>query len=152
MAVRSSAGGASRAASGLPSDLVSPQQRSPRAPGKFTLPPERRLRKASDFQAVRSGGKSWANPLLALRYRPNGLDETRFGFSVGKRVGNAVVRNRVKRRLRECVRQTLLKNGWDLVFMARQPAAQASYQELAHSAQELLAKAGVLSQDARERH
>ncbi|MBI4197877.1 MAG: ribonuclease P protein component [Chloroflexi bacterium] len=137
-------GDASRAASGLPSDTHLQTADGPRRSPSFSLPPERRLRKASDFQAVRNSSKSLANPLLALRYRPNGLNLTRLGFSVGKRLGNAVVRNKVKRRLRELTRQAPLKAGWDLIFTARSLAAQASYLQLAQSASDLLSRAGLL--------
>lgn len=142
--MRSFTGDASRAASGLPSDTHLRPAGGPRRSASFSLPSERRLRKASDFQAVRNSSKSLANPLLALRYRPNGLDLTRLGFSVSKRLGNAVVRNKVKRRLREIMRQAPLKVGRDLVFTARPLAAQASYRQLAQAARDLLSRAGLL--------
>ena len=59
---------------------------------------------------------------------------------MGRRVGKAVVRNRVKRRLREVVRQADLQEGWDLVLIARGPAAQADLRQLQQSVQELLAR------------
>lgn len=62
--------------------------------------------------------------MLAVRVLPNGRAESRYGFAIGKRVGNAVVRNRVKRRLREAVRALAPGGGWDVVIIAR-PAATA---------------------------
>ncbi|GEM_PF-162300 len=150
MVEKYSGDGVSRAAPALPSSPEYPQQRRQRPPAQFAFSSDRRLRKASEFQAVRNSGKSWAHPLLVLRSRPNGLAVTRFGFSVAKRIGKAVVRNKVKRRLRECVRQAPVKGGWDVVFIARQPAAQATYQELVRDALELLGRAGLLTKDERE--
>lgn len=75
---------------------------------------------------------------------PNSLTVSRCGLSVGKRVGKAVVRNRVKRRLREIVRFAPLKPGWDLVLIARTPSASASFAELKGAVTELLIRAKIL--------
>ena len=102
----------------------------------------RRLRKTREFAAVRRTGRSWVNGLLVLRIAAN--DETgltRVGFSVGRRVGKAVIRNRVKRRLKEIVRQRDIAGSWDIVITARAPAAQASYRELERSVEQLLSRA-----------
>ncbi|MEK7777204.1 MAG: ribonuclease P protein component [Chloroflexota bacterium] len=111
---------------------------------------DRRLRKRADFQVLLSEGKSWANRLLVLKARPNGMSTSRVGFSISKRVGNAVIRNRVKRRLREVVRQADLQDGWDLVFIARGPAAQADFSQAQGAAYELLRRARVLCDDRKE--
>lgn len=60
----------------------------------------------------------------------NGLDVTRFGYAVGKEVGNAVVRNRVRRRLKAIARGLCIGPGWDIVVMARQGAGGLSYSDL----------------------
>lgn len=75
----------------------------------------------------------------------NGSGPTRIGFSVSKRVGDAVTRNRVKRRLREAVRRrlTLLAGGWDLVVTARPTAATVQYRELAAELDNLFGRAGL---------
>lgn len=78
---------------------------------------------------------------MVVRAAPNGLDITRYGFAVSRRVGNAVVRNRVKRRLREVMRQAALLTGWDIVVIARNPAALADYNSLKRTVGELLTKA-----------
>ena len=106
---------------------------------------EQRLRKASDFAAVRREGQSWADRLIVLAARRNGLGVTRFGFTVGKRVGNAVARNRIKRRLREASRLSDVQQGWDLVFIARSGSASADYRMLSKSARELFRRARILN-------
>ncbi len=72
---------------------------------------------------------------------PNGLSISRCGFSVGKRVGKAVVRNKVKRRLREIVRLTPIHPGWDIVLIARQAAVAAGYADLNATVTRLLERA-----------
>ena len=105
---------------------------------------ERRLRKTQDIGRVMREGRSWANPVLVLRGTSNGLPKSRFAFVVGRRVGPAVVRNRVKRRLREAARQVPVQEGWDLVFIARGPAALSDYQGLAEAVGLLLRRAHLL--------
>jgi len=105
---------------------------------------EQRLTKAAEFSALFEEGRAWVNNLLVIRARPNGLRWNRYGFSVGKRLGKAVVRNRVKRLLREGVRLTPTKSGWDVVFIARNPAATADYQRLKAAIQDLFARANLL--------
>jgi ribonuclease P protein component len=75
---------------------------------------------------------------------PNSLSVSRCGFSVGKKVGKAVIRNRVKRLLRENLRLTPLKPGWDLILIARAPSASASFAELKEAVTELLMRARIL--------
>lgn len=115
---------------------------------------EQRLRRAKDFAAVRHEGRSWAEKLLVLAIRRNGLEVTRFGFIIGKRVGNAVLRNKIKRRLREISRLADVQEGWDIVFIARSGASSADYQTLNRSAVELFRRAKLLneSSQAAERH
>lgn len=106
-----------------------------------------RLRRPADFQRVRAARRSWGHPLLVLYVAPNDGATTRLGISVGKRVGKAVVRNGVKRRVREAVRHRLpdLLPGHDLVFIARAPAANASWTDLRDATETLLRRARVLA-------
>ena len=96
------------------------------------------------FSQIHQQGRSVANNLLVVRILPNGLDHSRFGFMVSKRLGNAVARNKVKRRLREVVRQAQVKPGWDAVFIARRGAEKAMYRQLQQSAENLLRRTQLI--------
>jgi ribonuclease P protein component len=109
-----------------------------------------RLRRRSDFSAVYGRGRSWSSDLLAVRVLRTQGPHSRFGFAVGKRVGGAVVRNQVKRRLREAVRALGPLPGWDVVVIARAPAAQADYWSLLAALRSLLGRAGLLAPVAAE--
>lgn len=106
-----------------------------------------RLRASADFRRVRATGRSWAHPLLVLYVAPNEIERPRIGISVSRRVGKAVVRNRVRRRIREAVRPVLddLSAGRDLLFIARGPAATAEWSSLRGAVLELLRRAGLLA-------
>lgn len=106
--------------------------------------PEGRLRKDSEFEAVRKRGRSWASDLLVLRTLSNGLPRSRFGYLVSKRIGRAVTRNRVRRRMREAVRLVSVAPGWDLVIIARPGVARASYSSIAQTIRDLLRRARAL--------
>jgi ribonuclease P protein component len=79
-----------------------------------------------------------------MKAMPNGSSLSRYGFSVTKKVGKAVRRNRVKRLLREIMRGQTLKPGWDIVFMARSAAVDADYHQLERAMTKLLARAQLL--------
>jgi ribonuclease P protein component len=99
-----------------------------------------RLRRNSDFQQVRRIGKFYASPFMALAFLRNELGYTRFGFVVSKRLGTAVQRNKIKRRLREAtrLRAARIKPGFDLIFIAKPPLNQASYTEIEQFIEDLL--------------
>ena len=106
-----------------------------------------RLKRHKEFREVLGQGKSWAERSVALRVleRPDG--GVRVGLVVSKRLGNAVARNRVKRRLREAIRKHVgdITPGHDLVFVARTPLATSSFRDLETSVERLLRRAGVLA-------
>lgn len=91
------------------------------------LPRGHRLTRSGDYASVRRSGRSRAHPLLILAAAPNGGKATRVGFTVGKKIGTAVTRNRVKRVLREAARSRLarVRPGYDVVLIARPEAAGA---------------------------
>lgn len=86
------------------------------------------------------------HPLLVARYMPNDVGRTRFGMSTGRRVGSAVVRNRVRRRLRESIRAHAaeIEPGWDVLLVARAPSATAGYAELDGALKRVLGAAKLL--------
>ena len=109
---------------------------------------KQRLTKRRDFATVYRKGRAFAHPLIALRLIPNQLPYSRYGFAVSKRVGKAVVRNLVRRRLREGLRTLPVEPGWDIVVIARPRAAAADFQALRRAAVGLLSRAGALTSDA----
>jgi ribonuclease P protein component len=78
------------------------------------------------------------------------MEHSRFGFAVGRRIGKAVTRNRVKRRMRESVRLRIKKHeiaaGWDVVFIARYPIRDASFHQVDEAIGLVLCRAGVLKE------
>ena len=106
---------------------------------------EGRLTKLEQYALVYREGSSWVSGQLVMKALPNGLVLSRYGISVSKRVGKAVVRNRVKRLLREALRLAPVRAGWDVIFIARPVAATASYNSLEKSVSDLLSRAGLLA-------
>jgi ribonuclease P protein component len=79
-----------------------------------------------------------------MRAMPNSLNLSRYGFSVTKKVGKAVQRNRLKRLLREIMKLQSLKPGWDIVLIARSVAVNADYHQLEKAVTMLLLQAQLL--------
>ena len=114
-------------------------------PGRARLGREHRLASDGDFRRVRSEGRSWPHPFVVLYVSANGGPRSRLGVVASKRLGTAVTRNRVKRRIREIVRRRLgrLRPGFDLVLVARGQGAQAAYADLDAAVATLLRRAGL---------
>jgi ribonuclease P protein component len=104
------------------------------------------LRSPRDFAAIQAGSRTRSDRLLVVRIAPNRLEVTRFGFSTGRRLGGAVIRNRIRRRLREILRALgpRLRPGSDVLVVARPPAVAATFQELRQALERLLRQSGVL--------
>jgi len=105
-----------------------------------------RLTNSGDFQRVRRAGRSWAESLLILLALGNDLPYSRFGFLVSKRVGKAVVRNRVKRLLSEAARARLavVSPGWDVVLIARVAIVDVDLRRIEQAMDGLLRRAGLI--------
>ncbi len=104
---------------------------------------EERLTRTEDFAALRRRGHTVSDRLLVMKIRPNELQVSRFGFAVGGRLGKAVVRNKIKRRLREIVRLLGVQPGLDVLLIARNGALDADYDSLKHSVASLMDRADV---------
>ena len=113
---------------------------------------EKQLNKLIDVIKVRTiHPEELISRELVLIYAKNRSDMVHVGFSVGKKLGNSVVRNRVKRRLREAFRPNLplLLPGFDLIVIARDAARDAPFSSLADSLRYLLRKAGLFQKPKR---
>jgi ribonuclease P protein component len=104
-----------------------------------------RLTKPEQFKVVYTQGNTRVDRFLVLKAMPNQLDCYRYGISVSKKIGKAVVRNRLKRVLREIIRLTPLETGWDLVIIVRSPAASVDYRQIKESLVGLLSRAKILA-------
>lgn len=103
------------------------------------------LKKPSEFSKVYKKGKSYADKNIVVYYMPNQLGYTRVGFSISKKVGNSVVRNRVRRLLNESFRTQLKLNGnYDLIFVARVRSNSVDYHEITRSLKYIFKKTGIL--------
>lgn len=93
------------------------------------------LKKNGEYLNVYHSGRSCANRYLILYVMKNGMDRTRIGISVSKKVGNSVVRHRIKRLIRESCRlhYDRLQQGYDLVVIARKDAKGKNYSEIEHA-------------------
>ena len=107
-----------------------------------------RLRPGGEFERVRQTGRSWPHRLLIVIVQPR-ADEpaarSRVAITAGKRLGKAVVRNRIKRRLREAIRQVYpqLASGYDLIVIARAPIIEAEVAQVTAALSEVLRRARI---------
>jgi ribonuclease P protein component len=117
-----------------------PKQRS------LTFSKAKRLTLPVEFTRVKNQGKTERGRLLLLGVLAH-EEQFRVGFVTSKRIGGAVVRNRVRRRLREIVRthQTRLRSGFWLVVVAHPPAARATFGELRDEWLRLAERASILA-------
>ncbi len=112
----------------------------------------RSLKQNHLFRRLYRRGVSSANAYLVLYCRKNGSTENRVGLTVSAKLGHAVHRNRLRRRLREIYRlhEQQFVRGYDLVVVARTRAMQADYHQLEHAYLSLAAKLGVFQPEDAE--
>lgn len=106
-----------------------------------------RIKKNDEFQYLFKHGKSFANRQLVIYYvEKSDQEHFRIGLSVGKKIGNAVTRNRIKRYLRQAFHELEkdIKNQFDIVIIARQPTKEMNFHEMKKSLSHLLYKQRLL--------
>lgn len=107
------------------------------------------LRRKKEFRYTYRVGKSTGHRLLALVYARSRQPEAHIGFSVSKKIGNSVVRNRVKRRMREAMTPLIpeIRGNVNLIFIARAPIIDAPFAEIRSAMQSTLSRAGLLRRE-----
>jgi ribonuclease P protein component len=103
------------------------------------------LSRPQDFAAIQGAGTTKSHALFSARFLRTDLDTTRFGLSTGRRLGGAVVRNRVRRRLREALRVMApsFQPGWDVLIIARPAIVEADHDALVGALHRTLVRGGV---------
>ena len=109
-----------------------------------------RLRRKEDFARLQQEGRVWQHPLLIVSVTANGLAHNRYGFVTSKRLGTAVVRNRIRRLLREAVREmhAQLRQGYDIAFVARPRIVGQPLQVVRQAVSACLQRAGLFQPPA----
>ncbi len=104
------------------------------------------LKTKKDFNNVFNRGKSTASRYLVLYWYPNKKEINRYGFSISKRIGKAVVRNKLKRRLKEIIRRFLEDSslkGYDIIIIARNPVNSLDFNGIKNDLTRLFKKANL---------
>lgn len=106
-----------------------------------------RLRRPEEFRRVWSEGRSWAHPLFILWLASNEGNPSRIGIIASRKVGNAVVRNRARRLLREAARHLYryIPDGWDVVLVARSSLGRVSESSVEMALKQMLVRVGAWS-------
>ena len=105
------------------------------------------IKKDSDFRRIYQKGKSFADRNLVIYTKQNGQKKSRIGISVSKKVGKANVRNKVRRYIKEAYRLNVdpeIKNGIDIVFIARINSSNCSYWDIEKSMKYVAKKTGIM--------
>ncbi|MGH9747079.1 MAG: ribonuclease P protein component [Candidatus Acidiferrales bacterium] len=114
---------------------------------RHIFPRANRLVRRSEYDAVYREGRRRTSREFAVFLRANGLDESRFGWSIKKALGSAVRRNRIRRRIREIVRlhRQEISAGWDIVIHPRASVATAEFAGLTSELLKLLPRRDAAS-------
>jgi ribonuclease P protein component len=109
----------------------------------------RSLKQNHLFRRMYQRGKSAPGRYVVVYCRKNGLAYNRLGLTVGTKVGHAVVRNRIRRRIREAYRlsESHYLTGYDIVVVARGRAADATYREIADCLWAMSQKLGLIRKE-----
>ena len=104
-----------------------------------------RLRKNMEFKKVYTGGKNFWNRNLVLYIKKNNLEEPRLGITITKKVGNAVVRNKIRRRIKEIYRLNLhkIKGGYDLIIIPKKNVVDISFKDLESALNHILKRSNM---------
>ena len=107
------------------------------------------LSRPQEFAALQVGTVR-SHPLLTARFLRTDLETTRFGLATGRKLGGAVVRNRVRRRLREGLRAMApsFQPGWDVLIIARPAIVETDYRDLVETLRRILKRGGVVGGQA----
>jgi len=114
------------------------------------LSKENRLKKKKDFEKLFKEGKSFREKFLVLKVNKNNLNNNRFGFIVSKKVSKkAVVRNKIKRQLREIVRKEIknYQKGFDIAVIVLPSIALKDFKEINQVLRSTLKKIKILNHD-----
>lgn len=105
-----------------------------------------RLTKNKEFKNVYKAGRRWSGPFFTMYIKKNGSNCTRLGVSVSKRVGNSVVRNRVKRRIKEIFRINMgkIKKGFDIVVSTKPAISTAEFKDIEKELKRLLKRGHLI--------
>ncbi|MCR5216951.1 MAG: ribonuclease P protein component [Lachnospiraceae bacterium] len=107
------------------------------------------IKKNEDFRKVYGARTSKANRLLIMYIQKNGTNENRFGISVSKKIGNSIVRHRLTRVIRECIRRNTdsFVSGYDIVIVARPDLKGCGYVETLSALLHVSKIHGILKKD-----
>jgi len=122
---------------------------------RFKFPRSSRLSRTSEFNSVKASGKSWTGKHLVLATLARNTDApSRIGIVATRRLGNAVTRNRVRRKIREIFRlnRHRIQKGFWLVTIARFSSAIAAYEELERDWLRLAERASILAPGSHGSH
>jgi len=112
------------------------------------LDKKHRLKEKKDFEEVIKKGKFYSEDLLVFKKIKNNLSRTRVGFVVSQKVSKkAVVRNKIKRRLRQIIKTNLaeIKPGFDIIFFTKKGIEEKDFSEIKKTIEKLLKKAKLLN-------